>query len=546
MGRSDRPDSTEFIVVGGGSAGSVTAARLAQAGFHTVLVESGPRDLHPLIHVPAGVRYLHGNAAVTRADTATTGAKANDRTMAWPHGRVLGGSGSINGMIFSRGTAADFDGWAARGCDGWGWEDVLPSFKSMETFRGPTGPTRGTDGPLPVELPRIRFPVTADFIRAAEARGHSPRADLNDGSGTGVGEVQMNRNGRLRASSARAFLPAARRTGRLTVLTGAEVTGLLLDPASNGVTCRGITYRMGGTDHRLAARREVILSAGAIDTPALLMRAGIGPADDLQALGITPLVDAPEVGANLQDHHATRLSFRLSGVTTINDLARPPRLWGEALRWLTTGRGVLTTGVTAAQVYLTSRPGLPSPDICLLFSPSSFDADRYGALERQPGCSVTVSICRPQSRGRLTLDSADPAARPRMDAGHFTDPQDMETMLTGIAEARAILSGHALAPVMVGETAPGTQVTGDALEAHVRATSGTMFHYCGTCRMGSDPDAVVDPRLRVRGTTNLRIADASIMPVITSGNTNAPTMMIGEHGARMIAADHGVFHWSNR
>lgn len=527
-----QPEEADFVVVGGGSAGCIMAARLAEAGHRAVLVEAGPPDRHPLIHVPAGVRYLLNNPALTWADTANSGAQAANRPVPWPHGRVLGGSGSINGMIFARGAAADYDRWAQTGCTGWDYSSVAESFVSLETYRGAEDrPERGRFGPLPVEDARLRLPVTDLFLRSAEAAGHRRVDDLNSGDPEGAGWTQMNRFGRFRGSSARAFLPLGRRSGRLTVVTGTVAQKLVFE----GKRCIGVRFLRGSEERTFKARKEVIVSAGAINSPALLMRSGIGDANALNALDIDTVVDRPQVGQNLQDHFAVRLSFRLRDVATINQLARPPRLWGEIARWLTTGRGVLTTGVTAAQVYLKSNPERVAPDLCLLFSPSSFDRDRYGALEREPGCLITVSICSPESRGRLMLRDADPNSTPVIDAGYLSDPADMPVMLHGIEAARRIMAQAPISGKIISETLPGPDAQ---LEDYVRENCHTMFHAAGTCRMGGDPDAVVDPRLRVNGCEGLRVADASIMPRISSGNTNAPTMMIAEHGAKLVIADH--------
>lgn len=529
---SSAAGKAEFLVIGGGSAGCIMAARLAEAGHKTVLVEAGPPDLHPLIHVPAGVRYLHGNPALTWADAAETGPAAGNRTIPWPHGRVMGGSGSINGMIFARGAAADYDRWAQMGCTGWDYDSVARSFARMEHYRGaPNRPGRGYDGPLSVEDPRLRLPVTELFLRAAEAAGHRRLEDLNSGDPYGAGLTQMNRFGRFRGSSARAFLNRGRRSGKLTVLSRTLVRKLVFE----GTRCVGAICVQNGKPLDLKAMREVIVCAGAMNSPALLMRSGIGDAQALETLGIGPVADRAEVGRNLQDHFAVRLSYRLRGVTTINDLARPPRLWGEVLRWLTSGRGVLTTGVTAAQVYVKSNPDLVSPDLCLLFSPSSFDRDRFGALEREPGCLITVSICSPESRGRLSLRDADPETPPVIEAGYFSAPSDVPVMLNGIEAARNIMEQSPIREAIVEETLPGP----DPLEDYIRNNCHTMYHASGTCRMGSDPEAVVDPRLRVNGIDGLRVADASIMPRISSGNTNAPTMMIAEHGSRLILGEYG-------
>jgi choline dehydrogenase len=521
----------DFVVVGGGSAGCVVAGRLAEAGHSTILLEAGPADRNPLIHVPAGVRYLLNNPKAAWLDSTEPNPNAGGRKLAWPHGRVLGGSGSINGMIFIRGAKADFDQWGQTGNPGWDFDGVLPYFRSMETYRGKAGPHRGAAGPLPVEDRRFRLPITDRFVEAAQAAGYAFHEDINVPQPEGVGYAQMNRFGRWRGSSARAFLPLGTRTGKLRIVTGAEATALALA----GRHCTGVRYVKGGVEHLVRARREVIVSSGAVGSPKLLQLSGIGPAAHLQSLGIEVVHDLPGVGRELTDHYGIRCTVRLKDAESVNEKARFPGALWEIAKFLTTGTGALVTGVTTAMLFCRSREGLSGPDLQLLFTPTSFDQNRFGALEREPGASISVCLSRPKSRGSIMIRSADWRQAPAIEANYLSDRDDLDVLLRGFDIARGIFATRPLANHVAAETLPGPKVQGKALEHYVRERGVTIYHPTGTCRMA--PGGVVDPRLRVRGITGLRVADASIMPNITSGNTNAATMMIGEKAAAMIVEE---------
>jgi choline dehydrogenase len=350
----------------------------------------------------------------------------------------------------------------------------------------------------------------------------------------GVGYSQMSRNGRFRGSTARTFLAEARGRANLKIETNAQATGLLLD----GRRCTGVSFRQGDKDRTVRARREVIVSGGTINSPHLLQVSGIGPAAHLKSIGVDVRHELPGVGANLSDHYTVRISQRVRDAVSINQLARGVRLAGEVVRWVTTGRGALTFGVSSAQVFCGSREGLASPDIQLLFSPASYDEQRFGTLERQPGMTIAVSIARPESRGTIMATSRDPLARPAIRPNYLAVDNDLAVSLAGLKHARRIFGAPSFAPYVVGEIVPGKDVvTDDELAAFARRAGGTLYHPVGTCRMGEDPQAVVDSRLRVRGLSGLRVIDASIMPIVTTGNTNAPTIMIAEKGAAMIRED---------
>jgi choline dehydrogenase len=434
-------------------------------------------------------------------------------------------------MLYIRGQAADFDGWAQSGARGWSYEEVLPYFRKAETYVSGEGPTRGKTGPLKTEDYRTILPLTHFFVQAAQQAGIVFSPDLNGAQQEGVGYSQMSRNGRFRGSTATTFLKQARGRKNLHVMTGALATRLLFD----GHRCTGVAVQRAGEELRLKAKREVILAGGAVNSPQLLQISGIGPAAHLQSIGVKVRHDLPGVGANLSDHYCVRVSHHIREQTSINELSRGLPLAREIVRWMTTGNGALTFGVSSAMAFCRSRDGLASPDIQLLFSPASYDNERFGELERRPGATIAVSIARPQSRGTIMASSADPRRPPVIRPNYLSVPDDLRVLLAGVAQARRIFAAPALAEHSMGETTPGPSIAGEeALGDFARRTGNTVYHPVGTCRMGDGPMAVVDPRLRVRGISHLRVVDASVMPAVTTSNTNAPTIMIAEKAADMI------------
>jgi choline dehydrogenase len=523
---------TDYLVIGAGSAGCAVAARLSEGGARVTLLEAGPRDRHPWIHIPAGMMKLMQNQKLVNwGYLSEPEPGSNNRAIKWPRGRTLGGSSSINGMLYVRGNPADFDGWAQMGARGWSFEEVLPYFRKSETYHGAGDPEfRGGDGPLQVEDYRTILPLTHRFVEAAQQAGHAFRRDLNGAEQEGVGYSQMTRIGRWRGSTAQTFLKAAR--GRVRVETGAQATRLLFE----GRRCVGAEFRQGGETRSVRVTREVVLSGGAVNSPHLMQVSGLGPAEHLNALGIAVLADLPGVGANLQDHYVTRVQHRVRDSITTNQLARGLRLAGQVARFFMLGNGALTFGVTTAQVFTRSRPGLASPDLQLLFTPATY---RLGSviseLEREPGMTCAICPVRPDSRGSIMAESADPLARPVIRPNYLSARSDQEVLFAGLKLVRAIFAQAAIAPYSVRELLPGPEVQGeDAALAFARQWGTTIYHPVGTCRMGEDPRAVVDSRLRVHGIGGLRIADASVMPTLTTGNTNAPTIMIGEKCAAMM------------
>ncbi|MBV8119164.1 MAG: GMC family oxidoreductase N-terminal domain-containing protein [Alphaproteobacteria bacterium] len=524
----------DYVVIGAGSAGCVVAARLSEDGARVALLEAGPRDWHPMIHIPAGALRLRANPLVNWNYYTEPEPGAGQRRLHWPRGRVLGGTSSINGMLYVRGNPADYDSWAQMGCRGWSYADVLPFFKKSENYRLGDPEYRGTGGPLPVEDYRTILPLTHRFVEAAQQVGFELTPDYNGAVQEGVGYSQMTRHGRFRGSTARTFLAEARPRKNLRVITKAVATCLGFD----GRRCTGVAFRRNGNIERIVASREVILCGGTVNSPHLLQVSGIGPASHLKNIGVPLVLDLPGVGANLSDHFAARVSHRVKGEVSVNELARGGQLMREIGRYAATGNGALTFGVTTAMVFCRSREGLVSPDLQMLFTPGSYDPSGYGRLEREPGMTIAVCLARPDSRGTIIARSADPFDRPAIRPNYLSASTDINVLLAGIERARGIFSAPALRRYSAAETMPGAdQQTQEQLESFLHRDGTNLHHPVGTCRMGQDPMAVVDPRLRVRGVHGLRVIDASIMPTVTSGNTNAPTIMIGEKGAAMIRED---------
>jgi choline dehydrogenase len=528
----------DYIVVGAGSAGCVVAARLSETGASVILLEAGPKDSLLWIHIPAGTLKLLYHPVVNWNYSAEGGEGSGGRRIHWPRGKTLGGSSSINGMLYVRGNPADFDGWAQMGCRGWSFDDVLPYFRKSETYKQGDDPDlRGTDGPLKVEDYRTILPLTHRFIEGARQAGYTFSKDLNGRVQEGVGYSQMTRKGKWRGSTAQTFLREARGRRNLRVETEAVATKLLFE----GKRCVGVAFRQRGQTIEARAHKEVILSGGAVNSPHLLQVSGVGPAAHLQSIGVPVVHDLRGVGANLQDHYVARVSHRVRNSISINKLARGIRLAREVLRFAVEGRGALTFGVTTAQVFCRSSPEKASPDLQLLFTPASYDPTKFGTLEREDGMTVAVCPVRPDSRGTIMARSADALEKPVITPNYLSELADFRVLKAGIQFTRAIFASPAIAQHSVIETLPGPDITtDDGLLDYARRFGTTIYHPVGTCRMGEGPSAVVDARLRVHGIEGLRVIDASVMPTLTTGNTNAPTIMIGEKGAQMIKEDQAA------
>jgi choline dehydrogenase len=525
----------DYIVVGAGSAGCTVASRLSEdSGTSVVLLEAGPKDTNPMIHIPAGGRSLLRHPVINWNYGTVPEEGSGGRSIYWPRGKVLGGSSSINGMVYVRGNAADFDGWAQLGCRGWSYDDVLPFFRKSETYHGEGDDDyRGRGGPLQVQPYRSILPLTHKFVEAAQQAGHRLNPDYNGATQDGVAYAQMTHKGRMRGSTAATYLAAAKGRPNLRVETEAVTTKLLFD----GTKCVGINFRQRGQERTLRAGREVLLCSGAVNSPHLLQLSGVGPAAHLRSLGIPVVLDSPGVGQNLSDHYITRIQHRVKGETSLNELARFPRYLPHVFRWLLMGDGALTFSAITAHVFTRSREGLEVPDLQFLFSPGSY-TKVSGVLESEPGMSVNVCPARPDSRGTIMAESPDPLASPVIRPNYLSVESDVQVMLSGVKQVRKIMAAPAMAAVSAAETQPASPIeTVQEMRKVAQAIGTTIYHPVGTCKMGEDPMAVTDPRLRVRGVQGLRVIDASIMPILTTGNTNAPSIMIGEKGAAMVRED---------
>ncbi len=536
-------DRFDFIIVGAGSAGCVLADRLSKSDRCSVLViEAGGSDRRFMIRMPIGYGHSFYNPRVNWMYSTVPQPSLSGRSSYWPRGKVLGGSSSINAMVFVRGQRQDFDDWREAGNPGWGWADLLPHFRSIEDFQGKASAERGSGGPLRVIDPSSQVhPQCETFLDAAEQAGHARTADYNGEVKEGVATYQITTRSGVRESAATAFLAPAMRRGNVAVVTGAVVTRILLEDGR----ATGVEYVRAGKTETVKANGEVILSAGAINSPALLQLSGIGPGALLSERGVPVVSNMPAVGRNLQDHLGVDYLFRSRRPTLNGDL----RSWfGRArlgLRYLAFRDGPLSLSVNQAGGFVRTSPDLDRVDMQLYFSPVSYSKPTPGTRRLTlpdpfPGFFTGISPCRPKSLGTVAIKSPDPFVPPEIDPRYLDHPDDVATMLAGLHLIRRIASQPAMQALIAEELLPGKGISIDeALIEDMRARAGSVFHASCTCRMGPDPrDSVVDARLRVHRMKGLRVVDASVFPSITSGNTNAPTLMVAEKASQIILEDN--------
>ena len=534
-------DSAEFdyVIVGAGSAGSVLAERLTADGRHRVLVlEAGGTDRRFYVQLPLGYGKLFYDPAVNWMYRAEPDPGLAGQSDHWPRGKILGGSSSINAMVWIRGHRSDYDDWGALAGPDWGAEAVNAAYRAIEDNEAGPDDWRGAGGPLFISANRRDLhPLVDSFIAATEATGMARNADFNGADQEGVGIYQMTIRKARRNSAARAFLRPAMKRANLRVLTGAHATKVIVE----GGRAVGVEYRQGGTLRRAMARGEVILYGGAINSPQLLMLSGIGPATHLAGHGIAVVADSPQVGRNLNDHQGINYTWRMT-VPTYNDLLRPwwGKLWA-GMQYLLRGSGPLAKSINHGGGFFRTDPALDRPNMQLYFQAFSTLLPRAGErplLTPDPfsGMSIGLSNCRPTSRGWIDLRSADPFAAPRIVANAYATDHDVDEMLAAVKYLRRIAAQDPLRALIAEELRPGPQVQTDAdLIADFRARSGTVYHPSCTLRMGRDPAiSAVDPDLRVRGVEGLRVCDASVFPTLIGGNTNAPSILVGWLGARRI------------
>lgn len=522
----------DFIVVGGGTAGCILAEVLSRSGRNKVLVcEAGGAARSPWIRIPAGFYKLLVNNRYNWGFWSTEEAATNFRRIAIPRGKGLGGSTLINGMIYVRGQPQDYDLWEERGGAGWNWGGVLPYFKAIERWASSDSDgLRGRSGPLPINEVVERTPIGEAFIAAAEMQGQRFNLDYNGRSQEGVGWYQVNQARGERYSADRAWLEPARKRANLTVLTDALVTRVLLE----GKKVTGVSLIHHGVSRDVFAG-EVIMAAGAVQTPQLLELSGIGDPERIKSLGIEPLHALPGVGENYLDHFCTRMNWRVSQPITLNELTRGRRLVSEIVKYALKRRGVLTYGAGLNYAFLRSRPELDRPDVQFFFMHASYANAAERKLHRFPGMTLGVTQLRPQSRGSIHAVSPDLDVQPAIVPNFLDCEEDRRSMVDGMKLAREIIEQKPMDAFRVAELSPGADCLSDEdWLSFARDNGQTIYHAAGTCRMGNDPLAVVDPVLRVHGIAGLRVIDASIMPAMVSGNTQAAVMMLAAKGADLI------------
>ena len=529
----------DYVIVGAGSAGCVLANRLTEnPATRVVLIEAGGRDWHPMIHIPAGYMKLLDHPTLTWGYKADADSGLNGREINYPRGRVLGGSSSINGMIYIRGQPEDFDHWAQLGNRGWSWDDVFPFFRKAENWEGKEDAVHAKGGPLFTSPGRDQPLLCQAAVEAGQQMGWEYRPDVNDlptGLGDHIGWVQQTRGGQFRASTARSYLRPAMKRPNLQVVTGALVHRVLFDNSLGGKRATGVEFSRGGTVEQAHAAAEVILSAGAIGSPHILQLSGVGDPEHLERAGIQVHHALRGVGKNFQDHFLVRVSADVKGIATMNERSRGLRLAGEVMRYVLTGNGILTYAASLVAASVKVLPESDTPDIQALFASASYAPGPTRRLDDKPGMTAGIWQMRPLSRGHVEARSPRPQDQPSINPRYLDDERDRRAVIGGMRKVREWFNSPALARYVVAETLPGKDIqTDDDFIAYARQTGTTVFHASCSCRMGPDSMSVVDDQLRVHGLDGLRVIDASVMPAVTSTNTNAPTIMIAEKGAAMV------------
>jgi choline dehydrogenase len=525
----------DVVVAGGGSAGCVLASRLTEnPAISLCLIEAGGRDLNPWIHIPLGFGKLVPSPKVNWGYETEPEPHLNGRRLSWPRGKVLGGSGSINGLVFLRGAPSDFDGWEALGAKGWSYKDVLPYFKRMEHNVRGADAWRGQGGPMTISDIKKPSATSQAFVEACTRLQYPLNPDFNGERIDGVGTVQLNVRNGWRCSTAKGYLKPNLRRKNLKLMTRTHVRRVLFE----GRHAIGVEVEQGGAVKRIGARREVIVSGGAINSPVLLMNSGVGPAAELKEIGIEVRHDLPGVGKNLQDHVQGRFTFLTRAPGTLNEILTSARQQARmALEWLTSSSGQLAVGATEGCLFAKSDAAEPVAD--LQFQATNFSTEHLTlGLDRWPGFGFNFCVCRPKSRGEIKLADGSGRAKPKIFANYFSDPEgdDMRRSVKAFHMGRQIIATEPYRSLIFSEVRPGAHVVDEEdIKGFIRQVAGTVYHPCSTCRMGQDDKAVVDPDLRVRGLEGLRVVDASVMPRIPTPNIHPATIMIAEKGSDTIA-----------
>ena len=528
-------EAYDYIIVGAGSAGCVLANRLTESGRHRVLLlEAGPANRHPWLHIPLGYGKLFTNTRYNWCYQTEPQPECHGRNVIAPRGKVLGGSSSINGLIYIRGQAEDFDHWRQLGNTGWSHEDVLPYFRKAEDNERGADEHHGAGGPLGVSDVRDQHPLAAAFIAAAQQCGYPRNDDFNGAAQEGAGYYQNTMRGGIRSSTAAAYLKPARTRSNLRVVSEALATRVLFD----GRRATGVEYMVGGESRTAKANAEVLMTSGAFNSPQLLQLSGLGPAELLQSHDIPVIADLPGVGDHLNDHYFARIILKCNEPITLNDAARKWRLGAKAVfDYALHRRGYFATPAISAGCFVRAMPSSATPDVqCSIALYSIHNLGDW--VDAFSGFTITTTLLRPESRGHVRIKSADPRQAPAIHPNYLAAQKDRDTLVAGVRVLRRMAQAPALARYITEEIDPGLAcASDDDLLDFIRKRGSTVYHPVSTCRMGQDPKAVVDERLKVRGFERLRVVDASIMPAVVSGNTNAATIMIAEKGADMILED---------